>query len=204
MHESMKKLILGAMVLFGVATAQVNAQTISGGVKADAGLSGLLLKKAPDTKSKLGFGASAGGFLKLELSENFAIQPELLLQLKNSKLESKSTKSKTDYQYFGLQVPVYALGQFSLGSGKLYAGVGPYVGFGFSAKEKLSGNKINLYKDKIMKRFDFGAGALVGYEFSNKMQINAGYKMGFVDLNKTKGDTKTRNHELSLGIGYRF
>ena len=29
MHESMKKLILGAMVLFGVATAQVNAQKIT-------------------------------------------------------------------------------------------------------------------------------------------------------------------------------
>ncbi len=200
----MKKLILGALILLGVGTAQVNAQTISGGVKADAGMSGLLFKKTPDTKSNLGFGGSAGGFLKLELSENFAIQPELLLQFKNSKLESKSTKLKTDYQYFGLQLPVYALGQFNLGSGKFYAGAGPYIRYGFSAKQKLDGNKIDLYKDKIMKRFDFGAGVLVGYEFSNKIQINAGYKMGFADLNKAKGDAETRNHELSLGIGYRF
>lgn len=200
----MKKLILGALILLGVGTAQVNAQTISGGVKADAGMSGLLFKKTPDTKSDLGFGGSAGGFLKLELSENFAIQPELLLQFKNSKLESKSTKLKTDYQYFGLQLPVYALGQFNLGSGKFYAGAGPYIGYGFSAKQKLGGNKIDLYKDKIMKRFDFGAGVLVGYEFSNKIQINAGYKMGFADLNKANGDEETRNHELSLGIGYRF
>lgn len=200
----MKKLILGALIILGVGTTQVNAQTISGGVKADAGMSGLLFKKTPDIKSDLGFGGSAGGFLKLELSENFAIQPELLLQFKNSKLESKSTKLKTDYQYFGLQLPVYALGQFNLGSGKFYAGAGPYVGYGFSAKQKLGGNKIDLYKDKIMKRFDFGAGVLVGYEFSNKIQINAGYKMGFADLNKAKGDEETRNHELSLGIGYRF
>lgn len=33
----MKKLILGALILLGMGTAQVNAQTISGGVKADAG-----------------------------------------------------------------------------------------------------------------------------------------------------------------------
>lgn len=200
----MKKLILGAMLILGMGTAQVNAQTISGGVKADAGMSGLLLKNAPDAKSKLGFGGSAGGFLKLELSENFAIQPELLFQLKNSKLESKSTKAKSDYQYFGLQLPVYALGQFNLGSGKFYAGAGPYIGYGLSAKQKLDGDKINLYKDKAMKRFDFGAGALVGYEFSNKIQINAGYKMGLVALNKANGGSKTRNHELSIGVGYRF
>lgn len=200
----MKKLILGTMLILGMGTAQVNAQTISGGVKADAGLSGLLLKKAPDAKSKLGFGASVGGFTKIELTENFAIQPELLLQLRNSKLESKSTKAKSDYQYFGLQLPVYALGQFNLGTGKFYAGAGPYIGYGLSAKQKLSGDKINLYKEKAMKRFDFGAGALVGYEFSNKIQINAGYKMGFVDLNKAKEGSKIRNHELSLGVGYRF
>ena len=200
----MKKVILGVLFLLSMGITQVNAQTISGGFKVDADMSGFLITKMPDVKSKSGFGASLGGFMKIELSESFAIQPELLFKSRHSKLEYKSVDVKTGYSYFGAEIPVYALGQFQLGDGKFYGGVGPYIGYGFSAKYKEGDIKEDVYKEGDMKRFDFGAGVLIGYEFSNKMQINAGYQMGLANLLKGKGDVKYRNHELSLGLGYHF
>ncbi|MDR1706795.1 MAG: PorT family protein [Prevotella sp.] len=200
----MKKVIAGVLILFSIGITQVNAQTISGGIKVDADMSGFLLTKFPGAKSKLRFGASLGGFMEIGLSGSFALRPELLLKSRHSKLESTSENVKNDYQYLGVEIPVYALGQFQMGDGKFYAGAGPYIGCGFSAKFKEGDKKDDLYEGGMMKRFDFGAGILAGYEFSNKMQLSAGYRMGLTNLIKGGGDTKFRNHELSLGIGYRF
>ena len=62
-----------------------------------------------------------------------------------------------------------------------------------------------------MSRFDFGGGIMLGYEFNNRLQINATYKMGFNNLiNKpesvSKDDFKNtqRNQCISLGLGYRL
>lgn len=202
----MKKVILSIALLVGLGSVQnSNAQTISMGVKAEANTSSFLLTDLPNLESNMGFGASVGGFMKVDLSENFAIQPEVMFHFKNSQQKIKSTGIKTDYQYFGAEIPVYALGQCSLGDGRFYGGVGPYVGFGFDAKNKNNGIKIDQYKNDLMKRFDFGAGAMLGYEFSNRMQINASYKMGLINtLDKGSNDSKMRNQTISLGLGYRF
>jgi opacity protein-like surface antigen len=59
--------------------------------------------------------------------------------------------------------------------------------------------------DKEMKRWDFGFGALLGYELSNKLQINAAYQVGVINqLDRLKDDAKVRSQAVSLGVGYRF
>lgn len=56
-----------------------------------------------------------------------------------------------------------------------------------------------------MKRWDFGFGALLGYELSNKLQINAAYQVGVINqLDRLKDDAKVRSQAVSLGVGYRF
>ena len=69
---------------------------------------------------------------------------------------------------------------------------------------------VELYKEygshkSELQRFDFGAGAMLGYEFSNRLQITATYKIGFVDaLNANKDNASMLNNTVSLGFGYRF
>jgi len=162
-------------------------------------------------KSKLGFGATIGGYTKFEFGENFALQPEILLHFKNSKMEVKSTGKETDFQYFGMELPVYAVGQMSLGSGKGFIGLGSYFGLGFDARYKASGmDDVKLYKEyggakSELQRWDLGAGAMLGYEFGNRLQIVASYKFGFINaLNAGKDDATMRNQTISLGLGYRF
>lgn len=209
----MKKIVLAVAVMFGLGLSQVNAQiAVSGGVKANANMSNFILTDMDNMKSNLGFGATLGGFTKIEFSRHFALQPELLFHFKNSEMENETTGSKMDYQYFGAEIPVYAVGQMNLGSGKGYLGIGPYVGLGFDARYKADGmDDVKLYDEigntgeSTMQRWDFGVGAMLGYEFSCGIQINAGYKIGFINaLDAGRDDTKMLNQTISLGVGYRF
>jgi len=200
----MKKLALGIMMVLGMGVGlnQVNAQNISAGVKVDANMSNFLLNDMGNASSKMKFGASIGGFVKFDIVENFAIQPELLFNYQSS--EMKVAGVKRDYEYWGMEIPVYAMGQWKVGSNdRFYAGVGPYVGIGFSAKYKSPEQK--LYKDDVLQPWDFGFGAQLGYEFSNRIQINASYKIGIVDaLDKGKDDATMLPQKVSLGVAYRF
>ncbi len=143
----MKKIIITLAVVLGLGLTQANAQTLSYGAKAEANMSNFLLSKWNSIHSNMGFGASLGGFLKIEFNENFALQPELMFHFKNSEMETPNIYEAPyafNYQYWGAEIPIYAVGQMKLGNGKGYIGIGPYVGFGFSNKNTTI--DIDLYK----------------------------------------------------------
>lgn len=196
----MKKTIFAVMLLIGVTAAQVNAQSTSFGLKAEANLSNFIVTDAPGVNSNMGFGATLGAFVKFDLSDHFALQPELLFHYQSS--ETEVSILDNDFEYWGGEIPVYFMGQWNTGTnGRFYVGVGPYFGLGFSAK--YTNGDINLYDTNALKQFDFGAKATVGYEFGNGLQINAGYKIGFLDMVDT-GIGKLHPEMISLGLGFRF
>ena len=203
----MKKMfLLGLSILMTTGLVTVNAQTpINYGVKAEANMSNFLLSDLDNQSSTMKLGPTLGGFINIGVHENFSIQPEVMLFYRQSKMETGSVKD--DFRQWGMQVPVYFLGQTYTNSGKFYAGVGPYLGLGFDAKYKDADKdlykKVNGKTD--MNRWDFGLGALVGYELSNGVQVNAGYQLGLIDqLDALKDDASMRNQAVSLGVGYRF
>jgi len=207
----MKKVVVFVALVLGLGMTQTHAQEVSFGVKADANMSNFILSDMDGMKSKLGFGATVGGYTKIMFGDNFGLQPELLLHFKNSKMEEKLSGQDVDFQYFGLEIPVYAVGQFAIGNGMGIVGVGPYLGIGLDARYKTSGmDDVELYKEyggqkSEFQRFDFGAGAMLGYEFGNRLQITATYKIGFIDaLNANKDNASMLNNTVSLGLGYRF
>jgi len=207
----MKKVFLSVVLVLGLGIIQTHAQGVLGGIKVDANMSNFILSDMDGMKSKMGFGVTAGGFTKMEFGENFALQPEILLHFKTSKMEVEATGSEMDFQYFGVELPVYAVGQFSMGSGKGFVGAGPYLGMGIDARYKANGmDDVNLYKEydgqkSEMQRFDVGVGAMLGYELSNRLQITATYKIGFIDaLNANKDNASMQNQTINLGLGYRF
>jgi len=236
----MKRIFISLALTLGL--VQTNAQEISFGIKAEANMSNFIVPNTSNVaintlsltasrKSNIGFGASLGGFMKYDISRNFAIQPELLFHLKNSsfeasyKITSPSSSGAAYYwhyfHYWGAEIPIYALGQWRVGNGRLYAGVGPYVALGFSA---VTDFPINFYEvdalteaDRpILHRFDFGFGAMIGYEFRNRIQVNVGYKIGLFNvrdyIHHDGNPWHITNHlsdswrwqTLSLGLGYRF
>lgn len=181
---------------------QLNAQ-VSGGIKAGANMTNHILKNMDNTESRMKVGASVGGFVKYDFTNTFGLQVDMMFHYKASELKDKRTTSVSDIEYWGMDVPVYAVLSTNTGNGKWYLGVGPYAGMGFSAKNTTIDT--DLYDTKFMKRFEFGGASILGYEFTNGIQINANYQLGLLNiLDKNRGNSKLRNQYVSLGLGYRF
>lgn len=203
----MKKIILTAAIAFcSVIVMNVNAQTktkASFGVKLNGNLTNVKLSDLQGSKSSFKAGTSLGGFSKIEFSENFALQPELLFSYTESKIKTQGEKVR--FKYASLEIPVYALGQFKSGDGKSFIGAGPHAGYGFSIDsrtEKLpeghpGDNKISL------DHWFMGGGVLAGYEFKNGISIQGGYQMSF-DLSSRSKTSNVKTQTISLGIAYRF
>jgi opacity protein-like surface antigen len=203
----MKKIVLTFAVLLGFGLMHINAQDLSIGIKASANMSNFFLSDMKNAESTMKIGASLGGFFNVPFNNAFSLQPELIFHYKSS--EMKQERQKTDYEYWGMEIPIYFMGKLNLGNGRGYAGIGPYVGLGFDAKYK--NGDIDLYKknkitdNSIMNRWDFGAGVILGYEFNNGFLINAGYQIGITDLlDANKKNATMRNQTVNLGIGYKF
>ncbi|GHT65629.1 hypothetical protein FACS189452_00070 [Bacteroidia bacterium] len=205
----MKK-ILTLSVMLTIGFTQVNAQpklAFSKGFKANAAVSNFRMENT-ERKSNAGFGCSFGSSDKLEIGEYFALQGELLFRYGSSGMSDATTATEHTLQYWNVEVPVYFVGQLKNRWGKVFLGIGSYMGYGLSAKSH-PGN-LNLYKrdattGKIpLSRWDFGAAAMLGYEFANGIYIDAACLMGFADLLNSSIDATMKSQVFTLGIGYRF
>ena len=208
----MRKMILSMFLVMGLGVAQMSAQDVTGGLKVEANMANFILNDMDNMKSKLGVGITVGGFGMIEFNDNFAFRPEVLLHYKNSVMENKTSGAEFDYQYFGVEIPLYAVAQIDMSGNKGFIGLGPYVGFGIDARYKADGmNDVKLFDEigntgkSTMQRWDFGAGVMLGYEFWNRIGINAGYKIGFLNaLDTGSNSAKMLNQTISLGLSYRF
>lgn len=195
---------VGALMI----SAQLSAQDkpVSVGFKVGTNLS--IYRLGGDMKgfkSKMGIGGSVGGFLKYDLSHNFALQSGVDVYYKSSKLEPKADESSDKFKSIGVEIPLYGIIQGDLGSGKAFVGAGPYVGYGLYAKS----DGVNLFKENsetgepAMSHFDYGVGGILGYDFNKKWQINASYQLGLADLHKAKAGS-IKSHGASIGIVHKF
>lgn len=201
----MRKIFLTAILAIATTFAvTVNAQTnTSFGVKFNGNLTNVKVSNLQNGSTSFKPGASLGGFAKVEFGEHFALQPELLFSYTERKISTAG--EKTRFKYASVEIPVYVMGQTNVGRGKLFAGIGPNIGYGFSMDsnvEKLSDCDKEANKPELSHWY-MGAGVLVGYEFHNRISIHAGYKLGY-DLSSKHKTSGTDTQTISLGIGYRF
>ncbi|HBG57673.1 porin family protein [Proteiniphilum sp. UBA1028] len=210
-----KTILVSLIALVAIGITSVNAQTpVYWGVKGELNMSNFLLSDFDQLSTKMKVGPNLGGFMRIEMHENFALQPELSFFYRNAKIEMGP---KDDiFKQWGVQLPIYALGQYKAYNGLFYGGIGPFVGLGFDAS--LDDLDIDLYKEiagkTAMKRWDFGLGLLLGYEFNNGFQVNAGYQVGLInqsdelvglkDAISGSDDAKMRTQTVHVGIGFRF
>jgi len=196
----------GSVITTTTHTSTVN-MVASFGIKANANMSNFVIRDMDDFQSNLKAGISAGVFLKLE-SKHVALQYELTLHYKTSEMEEVG-RPTVEYKSWGLELPIYVMGQINTGSGKFFIGAGPYAGLGLDAVRE-PGNTDLYRKDKatdksVMQRWDFGLGAIAGYEFGNGISINGGYQAGLINtLNAEKDAMTMKNQTVSFGVGYKF
>ncbi|MFD1769103.1 porin family protein [Sphingobacterium suaedae] len=155
------------------------------------------------------------GFADLPVASQFSIQPGVSLQGKGNKFkyDGDGLDGTFTTNVMSIEVPVNAVYWIPAGSGNVFLGAGPYIGFNISGKNKIKGNvgdgfgegesDINFGSgDDEMKVIEAGANFMAGYKLSNGFLINAGYGLGLTALNNT-GD-KFSNRVLSFGVGFQF
>lgn len=206
----MKRNVVTFVIAVGalIFSAKLSAQDkpVSVGFKVGTSLSNYRLGgDMKGFKSKMGIGGSVGGFLKFDLSPNFALQSGVDVYYKSSKLEPKADKPSDKFKSIGVEIPLYGIIQGDLGRGKAFVGAGPYVGYGISAKS----DGVHLFKknsetgEPAMSRFDYGVGGIIGYDFDKSWQINAGYQFGLTDLHKANAGSM-KSQGASIGIVHKF
>lgn len=200
----MNKFVLATALFFGIASGQ--AQEISYGLKAGPYLSNGVVKTSSKTYRGSSPGFHAGAFADITLSDNFLVQPALLLCMKNAKV---SDLNGINIHLWTIDLPVTAL----YSRGKFFGGIGPNFSFGLSGHYKYRDDKYNLYKEDnnglfSIKRFELGANILAGYRINEKYLVSAHFTQGltnlFNDAQYTNSDTKVKTSVLGVSLGYRL
>lgn len=155
------------------------------------------------------------GFADLPVAPQFSIQPGVSLQGKGSKLnyDIAGFDGTNTINTMSIEIPVNAVYWIPAGSGNVFLGAGPYVGFNVSGKEKNRGTTdfgsgdietdVNFgNEDGEAKVIDAGANFLAGYKLANGLLINAGYGLGLTSI--YNAGSKNSNRVLSFGVGFQF
>ncbi len=205
----MKKLLLPVVLvalLSFTATAQSKFGVIAGPSFAKFKVSGSGLTISGSSLTSF----HAGLMLDQALTENIYFQPQLLLSGKGGKMEVLGVEGKLN-PYF-VEIPFNFLYKAPAGNGKVFAGLGPYLGIGVFGKTSGENGETNVSEniqfgsDGDMKRFDYGANFLAGYEFANGLLINVNYSLGLANLSPSggDGDGTLKLQYFGVSLGYLF
>jgi len=216
----MKKIVLTCFLIIGAAlTMQAQTKT-SFGMKVSGDASRLKMKNLHRTINKKNTfepGFTVGGFAKIEITNNFVLQPELLLSYSEGKVRFGYERLK--YKYSSVEVPLYVLGQFDAGKGKFFFGAGPLIGYGFDtddARHRIGDGYYDDYYDYWdidsdytirlgLDHWFYGGGVMIGYELYNGVVFHAGYQKTMpLNSGNKKNSKKIETETISLGIGYKF
>lgn len=200
----MKKVILSVFTVMGLAI--VSQAQLKVGIKAGGNLSNQHSNAAAGTNllSKDAFrGYHAGLVGDVQVFDNVYLQPQLLYTQKGAKYTTIAGGDETKLTMRSIEMPVNVLYKVNVPFGKVVAGGGPSLSYGFGGKLEQNGQKTKLYSGvmKDFKRIDISANAMAGVEFNNGLFTNVNYQMGLRDVNKIDG-ISTKNRSVSVSVGY--
>lgn len=156
-----------------------------------------------DFESKLGI--CIGGFITVNISEMFAIQPEVLYSMKGSKAEGTlfGETFKLQFNLSYLEIPVLVKLRIpTQGNVKPSLFVGPSLAIKLSGKMKFEYAGESEEEDiEELKDTDFGLIIGAGFDFG-KLTVDLRYNLGLTKI--PEEDDEVKNKVISLMIGYSF
>ncbi len=203
-------LMMAAVMLLAV--SPLFAKGMMFGVKGGLNMATGTGTDATDLKMKMGI--VGGVFMSYDITEIFAVQPELLYSMKGASYDIPDVDASMNLNYF--EIPLLLKVNFPT-EGKikpsLYAG--PALGILMSAKSEAEGASEDI-KD-YMKTMDIGivAGAGIGYQMEKGMLFLEGrYEIGMSTVSDLTDDELAaedletqpdlKNSVISIMVGYGF
>ena len=195
----MKKILLLACLAAGLSSTAVRAQGVRIGIKAGPSLTTFNGKDADGLKYKFGF---HGGILaELGITDNFAIQPEILFSMKGAKglddLSGDEAKINLSYVDIPVLLKVKADG--------LFFEAGPQLGIKVGATGKKGPISVDI--KEVFRTVDFGYAAGLGYQVASGPMVGLRYNGGFSNVFKNINvvdQAKVHNSAFQLYVGYLF
>lgn len=197
----MKKFLLAGVVIMFALTSQAQFR-----IGAKAGVSFSDQKRTGGNYStNMLINIQAGVAGEVKISDNLYLQPQLILSGKGATHVSPSGLTKTEVAMNYAELPVSLVYKKETAIGKIFAGAGPVIGYGFGGKLKQNGDTKKLYSEEIknFKHGDLSANFIAGFEFPDGLFVSAGYQYGFIDIYKTE-EIKIQNRTTSISVGYFF
>ena len=197
-------LMLAAVALF--VASPLFAEGMMFGIKGGLNMANVTGDDTEGTSMKIG--GVGGVFMTYNITEIFAIQPEVLFSMKGASQDTLSTTVSLKFNY--IEIPL--LFKVTLPTeGKikpsLYAG--PALGILMSANAEVGGVSADI-KDQ-MKSTDIGilAGAGIGYQMENGslLSLEVRYEVGMtsiVDTGDSDVGADVKNSVISVMVGYGF
>lgn len=191
------------------------------GVKAGLNFSNVSMKlggeKVDDLKMR--FGGQFGVLAQFELTENVALQPEVMYSTMGTKSEEFGVTTTTKLNY--LQIPINVMYKFGSGSAKPYITAGPYLGYAINGKTEfdydlgdINFKQISIPVNEVdiefgdeegqMKRLDFGIGIGAGIELKH-FQFGVNYSLGLANImGAGDSDNSAKNRLFSVSAAFLF
>lgn len=207
----MKKYILFTVAaLFSIAVS--TAQEVRLGVKGGVNFATLSGDNLGNIKSLTGF--HIGALAEIPITEQFAVQPEVLYSAQGGKYHEKGSELGVDYAYDVetkldyIQIPVMA--KYYVIDG-LSIEAGPQISFLTSSKVEYEGSAGGITisgEDDLddASTVDFGLGAGASYRLPMGLFFTARYNFGLSNINDASdaSDNKIHNRVAQLSVGYSF
>ncbi len=196
-QPNMKKIIFLVLTILIVANT-INAQGLRLGVKAGANLT-KIDGVSFDDSYKLSY--QAGGFLEIDFTKKFGIQPEVLFSQTSSTTESGTTplytnlNKNTDVNLNYLAIPV--LLRYNINS-LLTLNLGPQYGILLNKDNTVLQSGQNAFKSG-----DFSM--VVGAQLNiSAFRIYGRYNIGLTNINDIDNKEKWKSQQIQLGVGFKL
>ncbi len=189
------KFCLIAVASFILMTGTVLAQHSNIGIKGGLNVYNIAAENGSDLDSKLGIHLGLLGHI--HLTEQFALQPELVFSGQGAKFMSGGSETSLNLNY--INVPILLQYMFDNGF-RIQAG--PQVGFLASANLK-TGNTTTNVSDNY-KSIDLGLGVGASYiHIPSSVGVDLRYNHGLSNINENTNNV-SRNRGFQLGLFYLF
>ncbi len=183
--------MIAALMMVGNA----QAQHVNIGIKGGLNIYNTYNDNNAEADSKLGLHAGLLGHI--HLSDEFALQPELVFSVQGSQFTVGGSDVKLDLNY--INVPL--LLQYMFDNGFRIA-AGPQLGLLLSAKSRVNSSETDV-KDSY-EDTDIGIGLGMSYvNPSSGFGVDARYNHGMTNINAT-GPNNSFNRGFQVGVFYLF
>lgn len=196
----MKKItfLLVTVFTFGFVNAQ-DKENMSFGIKGGLNVSSISnLDEDGINKDPL-IGFHIGFFGEFMISDQFAVQPEVLYSTQGviANFDGEKADFKLNYINIPVMAKYYVADAFSVE-------VGPQIGFLVSADVESEGVSVDI-KDET-KSVDVSLGFGASYIFAEKFMFGARYNLGLTRVQEDvfPGDSEWKNSVFQISVGYKF